>query len=286
MGACHLAEGFPKLESGKEGKASFGVRATDYGVDEILDAFADASALAPQVLFGLLRADVSVEPFENSETDWTILFSYNREGWSQQTGGAFGEASQAEFEFDASYETTKITTALAQSAIGSAAPDFGLSLNVNEDGEVEGTEIPTPTLTFSETHFFQPSQLTPGFLNSLFVNIGKTNLNTFRGFDRGEVQYLGTRFKTKGREPIGLDMKFRASINLSNINAGTDTAGNTLTVPLKRAWEYMWKKCVKKKDSTKPALVPVPIGVYVATVVKEVNFSFLQIPQGDFQFGG
>ena len=281
----YLAEGFPKLDSARDGKASFGMRAVGYTFDEIAGAFSAAQALAPEVLFGLLKADFSIEPFENSETEWTILFNYNREGWAQHTLGAYGESPAAELEFDVSYEMQRVTTALSQTTIGPAAPDFGLAVNVNKDREVEGVDIPTPTETFSETHYFNPSEITSTYLRALFVNVGKTNANTFRGHDPGEVRYLGARFKTRGREPIGIDFRFAASVNIENYACGTDPAGNTLTVPLKRAWEYLWKWNTVVKDEAQAAIVTKPLGVYVAQVSHSVNFAFLNIPQGDFQIG-
>jgi len=76
---------------------------------------------------------------------------------------------------------------------------------VNGEGTgVEGVDITIPVYNFSETHYLPTLIVTPQYKADLFRLTGRTNQAPFRGFQPGEVLFLGA----SGSLRIGFNLKY------------------------------------------------------------------------------
>jgi hypothetical protein len=103
---------------------------------------------------------------------------------------------------------------------------------------------------------------------------GTTNSAAFRGFEAGEVLFVGCSGNQewddqKGRGPWSLSYRFVASKNITG-----DTIGS-ITGIAKKGHEYLWVRYEDAVDSS--SLIKKPKAVYVNKVYKESNFSSLGI---------
>lgn len=103
---------------------------------------------------------------------------------------------------------------------------------------------------------------------------GTTNNSTFRGFEAGEVLFVGCSGSQewddqKGRGPWSLSFRFVASKNVTGKKIG-DISGIA-----KRGHEYLWVRYEDSSDSKE--LFKKPKAVYVNKVYRESDFSALGI---------
>jgi hypothetical protein len=96
--------------------------------------------------------------------------------------------------FEVAGSQTKMTHSLgtrsAFAANGMNPRNYGGLIGVTDDG-VEGVDIDTAVSTFSETVYFYPWFLTTSYVTFLARAYGCVNSSPFRGFDVGEVRFLG-----------------------------------------------------------------------------------------------
>jgi hypothetical protein len=179
-----------------------------------------------------------------------------------------------EFEFDIGTQQVKFTQAIAQEKYsptgGATAPDFGLAINVTSEG-VDGVEVPIGTYTFSERHEFASTYVTPEYKAKVFRCAGKVNNAAFKGFQAGEVLFLGCKGSKRGKQPWQLEYRFAASENLTGATIGSFTGVS------KKGHEYMWFSYEDDTDDTAHTLIKKPRGAYVATVIKSADFADLGI---------
>ena len=99
--------------------------------------------------------------------------------------------------------------------VPTTAPDFGGAIGVDNDGNVNGVDITMPVMHFSETHFFKASCVTTTFKKRLAGLTGTINKSAFRGFQAGEVLFLGaagTRRGTDSEDEWEITYRFAVSL--------------------------------------------------------------------------
>jgi hypothetical protein len=193
-------------------------------------------------------------------------------GWQTTLPGGQGRL----WTFDISTQSTKITqskdtvarygppTAGNPSGINNA-PDCKGAIGVNGD-QVAGCEIDVPVITFAETVYYERSVVDVGFLQDLVaVAQAPVNDNPFRGFQPGEVRYLGTHGSERDYENWELTHRFAVSLNSDTIMAG-DIGPIT-----KKGWEYLWVHYQDVVDSNQ--LVKHPVAAYVEQVYDSSDYS-------------
>lgn len=182
-----------------------------------------------------------------------------------------------ETTFDTGGDTVHITQSLSTVASyapsGATAPDFSGAIGVNDD-RVEGVDVEAETYEWSETHFFEDADMTYTYRDVLISMRGRWNNASFRGFDAGEVKFLGATGSKRGDERWRVTFRFKAIKNIS----GATIAG--ITGITKQGWDYLWIRYADFADTTAHALVKRPIAVYVERVTKAGDFSTLLIGVG------
>lgn len=202
----------------------------------------------------------------------------------QAEGGGGGGGSnkptavgEVTFSFDGTGGSFNLLEAYAQTKYGTNSPNHENRINVN-DGEVDGVEIVVPQLSLTLTQKFAGATITLPWLRSLVLATGCTNLDSWYGFQPGEVLFLGPtgsqplHFMSDGNVTVGdrdVSFRFAVSPNLTGLAFGD------ITGVAKSGHDYLWVQYEEKKDSTGKAMTKKPIGVYVSQVYRRIAFSGL-----------
>lgn len=158
---------------------------------------------------------------------------------------------------------------------GDDAPDFKGAIGVNNDS-VEGVDIHVPKYEWSETHYRPAAEITPVYRAILFDVAEKpVNSDAFRGFEPGEVLFLGCEGSKRGSDQWELTYKFAASRNRADPDF-VDDIGDITNVE-KEGWDYLWIRYEDRKDTASHSLVKVPKAVYVERVYDKSDFADLEI---------
>lgn len=241
------------------------------GTDDDLAARAALASEAPTTYDGLPRRTVGIEPGEAPGV-WEGEVRYGVE--SVDFGGP-PQTGESVFAFDtgggAQHITQSKETLSTHAAPGvPAAPDFGGAIGVTADS-VEGVDIVVPVYHFTETHYLADALVTTAYRGALFLLTGRVNNAPFKGFNAGEVLFLGASGSKRGQGDWEIAFRFAASPNASNLSVGPITGVD------KKGWEYLWVRYGDDLDEAADALVKRPVAAYVERVYDDGNFSLLGI---------
>ncbi|MEX2218845.1 MAG: hypothetical protein WD749_08800 [Phycisphaerales bacterium] len=264
-----VTEKFESRKSTKGDNPSAELVYTVRGTNDDLAARNQAETTSPATYDTLPRQSVSVEPV--GDELWEATVRYARQS------GSLPEPGQSIFSFDTGGGTQHITqskdTVSSHAASGTTAPDFEGAIGVTADS-VEGVDITVPVYQFSETHYFPDEEVTPAYKGTLFSLTGKVNSGSFRGFQAGEVLFLGATGSRRGTGPEDdweISFRFAASPNAVGISVGSISGIS------KKGWEYLWVRYADQEDTGSHAIVKRPVAAYVERVYDEGNFAGLGI---------
>lgn len=215
----------------------------------------------PLDYYGLPRKSVELSERIN-ETTWKVSVRYEKADSEPPP-----ETPEPVTSFDSTGGTQHITQSLA--TVGRHGPSASDQLGgaIGYDGEnVNGVDIAVPVWNWSETHYLQ-------VINSAayYGLTGKVNADVFRGFQPGEVLFLGASGSKRGDGLWEITFKFAASPNKTALTVGeiTDIA--------KKGWEYLWVQYGDDVDDTAKLRIKKPIAVYVEKVYEEGNLGSMGI---------
>jgi hypothetical protein len=184
--------------------------------------------------------------------------------------------NESTFSFDTGGGTAHITQSLATTATYPnptqwlVAPDFKGAIGATADG-VEGTDVVVPVYQFSETHYLPATFVTPAYKATVFWLTGKVSSQSFKGFNAGEVLFLGAAGSMRGGGDWEITYRFAASANVTGLTVGPITGIN------KKGWEYLWVRYIDAEDSAAKALVKIPAAAYVEQVYPTADLNDLGI---------
>lgn len=200
---------------------------------------------------------------------WQLTINYEKTGADDDATAPLKRARS----FDTTGGTQHKTQAEAESRFGSNAPDQQKAIGVDSNG-VNGVDIVVPQLSWQESYDVPNSYVTSAWIRGVAGVTGTTNNAAFRGFEAGEVLFLGCSGSQewddqKGSGPWSLSFRFAASQNVTGQTIG-DITGIS-----KKGHEYLW---VRYEDAVSSnSLLKKPRAVYVNKVYKDSNFSTLGI---------
>lgn len=265
--------------------AEFGTdKASDYsetyivrGTEDDLQAMRSAWGYAPSKKEGLTKSKSSIE--ERLATDtWKIRVSYAD---NVQTSGEDSETGErgVTTAFQIGGGMQHIETSLAtvgkywDSEVYPSGGDYPGVIEPDADGNPRGLDIPAPTFRFSENHVFRRSRMTTSFQKKLAYTVRCMNMRTFRGFEPGEVLFIGA---TSTQNGVGGDSKFTVTFNFEvQPNQQAIKIGN-ITVAKKLGWDYLWKM-VESRSNTQGKVFKRVVAVFVERIYNPVDFSVLGI---------
>lgn len=173
----------------------------------------------------------------------------------------------ADFAFDLTAETEHVTQSIATISKtkrgGGVAPDNKRAIGITQDGEVKGCDRFKPKLEWSVTKTF--TSITMQYLNFLENLVGTVNNAVFYGRDTGTTMFLGASGNTKDIAKAVVTFKFASQKHrvLIEICDG-------LTVPAKKAWEYLWIAYKNVDDANK--ITQQPDSAYVEQIYEDGNY--------------
>lgn len=153
------------------------------------------------------------------------------------------------------------------------APNFHGAINVRENGEVGGVELPAQgSMVYSETWYKPVDVVNQTYIRNLMNLYLCVASGSFHGFNEGELLFLGAAGNLM---PTGdlwqIDFRFGVSENRTDI-----TVGNITDIE-KRGWDYLWTYFEPVEDDEAMYVVRRPRAVYVEQVHEYRDFSVLGI---------
>lgn len=238
----------------------------DYIITDEADEYiaqADLDTATPTTLGSLVKKSVSLTG-RAGPSAW-----YGQVQWGKFAVKEDGDSS---FQFDTGGGSAVVQsslTTISSTAASGTAPDFENAINVTDDG-VEGSTIVAPKYSFSETHFFDVAFITPAYKSTVFSLTGAINDDTFKGFDAGEVMFLGASGALRDSNLWEISYKFEARPNQTSI-----AIGPTIVVPAKKGFELLWIRYRDEEDATAGHLTKRPIAAYVEQISPDGDMSLL-----------
>jgi hypothetical protein len=199
---------------------------------------------------------------------WQVTINYAKDG--AEDGNQPLKRARS---FDTSGGTQHITQAYGETKFGANAPDQQKAIGVDSNG-VNGVDIVVPQLQWQESYDVPNAFVTDAYIRGVSGVTGTTNSGVFRGFQAGEVLFVGCSGSQewddeKGRGPWSLSFRFVASKNVTGETIG-DIGGVN-----KKGHEYVWVRYEESESSSQ--LIKKPKAVYVNKVYREEDFSALGI---------
>ena len=245
-----------------------------FGASDEDAALAAARAkAASKTVPGMALDSVEVDERVNAST-WRVKAAFAP---SSSSGG--DEGGGDEDAFSTSFDTGGGTMHMNQS-LGTAsktpndAPDFGGAIAVDAEGNVAGVDVTMPVFNFQETHTLSGTVVTDAWKKKVAALTGTVNSAAFRGFDAGEVLFLGASGSKRSKKASAnweITFRFAVSANQQRLKVGD------LTIESKRGWDYLWVSYKTGVAANGKSLVKKPSAAYVEKVYPDGNFGTLGI---------
>jgi hypothetical protein len=215
---------------------------------------------APATYRGLVLQSISAQP-DGTDSIWQ--------------GKATYRTLETEYSFDTTGGTVKLTqsfgTVHSYAPAGLIAPDFRGAINVTDD-KVEGVDVPSFAFQFSITKQMAAATVTVAYQKNLaLLGSGTFNNASFKGWDAGEVSFLGATGSQRDDDYVTLTYKFACQPNATGLTVGDITGVDKL------GWDYLWVRYGTYADPTAKCLVQRPIACYVERVLTPSDYSLLLI---------
>ena len=219
----------------------------------------------------------SVEVMERiNATTWKVKAVYEADEDGESSSDTdTGDEDTSVFAFDTGGGTKHLNQSImADGRYPSEAPDFAGAIEVDNEGNVNGVDVTMPVLNFTETHTLAGSRVSTSYKKILASLTGTVNRSGFRGFERGEVLFLGasgTKRSKKASAPWEITFRFAVSPNQSGLEVGD------IKVTRKYGWDYLWVRYADKVAESGKNMVKKPVSAYVEQVYPEGDFGKLGI---------
>lgn len=218
---------------------------------------------------GLYRTGINLK--EVGPLLWHVDVSY---GPKQKKKPEVGDFS---WSFDTTGGTKHVTQALEhiQSYVpgGATAVDHNGAIGVNENGDVEGVDVPDRAFKWTENHKLLLADNGWEFTDIIDQLTGTVNDATFRGKAAGTVVFGGGTGGQSLKDPLILDLTVRFEYSL----AVTGRTVGTIAAVAKGGWEYLWVEYETTDGGAAKRPAKKPRQVNVDRVHEEGDFSLLGI---------
>jgi len=201
---------------------------------------------------------------------------------SEESGDDTSEETEesTSMSFDCGSGTKHMTHALSQKKVwppnSQDDADGGIGWNGKSGSEAEfaGVDIPTADMREVWTKYVKASRLTTDYKRLCMEMYGKVNNKPFKGWEAGEVMFLGANFTSTvgdSRELVPVTYNFRISANEKNAKVAGKNIGS------KNGWEYVWARSKTENDPNTNTPKVVTEGIYKSEVIEYADFSRLGI---------
>jgi hypothetical protein len=203
---------------------------------------------------------------------WDVDIDYGLQSHEKETG------SNA-MRFEIATQETTIKQALEHIAdyapAGETATDYKGAIGVNQDGEAEGTQVITPTFSFTEELEMSDADINPTYVSTLYQLCGTVNNASWSAkygtFEAGELLFAGCSGQKSSEDTWSMSFSFMAEPNVTGQTFG-DIAGID-----KQGFDYIWFEFRPQVDATAKRIVTPASDAHVERVYKRKDFSLLGI---------
>ena len=260
-----------KIQAGTvRGSASDGSHSQAYLAWPYADrASAEAAVLAsvPAFIDGNPVTDVTGEEYETLEDSWRVAVT-----WSDEDPSADPSTSDSSYSFEAGISSVNVKQSYGTTIYGTGAPDFDSNVLYDpKEDRYLGSDVKIPTFGFAETHYQPDLLVDTTYINTIYGMVGKYNNTSFRGFDAGEVLFLGAAGAKRRADLWEITYRFEGSPNLASISIGD------ITGIAKLGWQYLWALYGEGSGSGPTFVAPPVEGVYVEDLYQSGNMALLAI---------
>ena len=217
------------------------------GTEDDITACTSAYEFAPDEFSEIPKKSASVAE-RLTENAWKIEVNYGSESKSS-TGDSGSEDDEATMNFDCSAGTKHMTQAIEQTCVyagsgeskdssdeASAVP-IGWNGKDGSESEAAGVDVSIGELRETYTKTMSKSKVTgTSWKRKVAELVGKVNSGSFKGWNAGEVMFLGCSYSapSKGSKKVSVSFHFAIRLNESKATVAGQNIGS------KKGFEYLW----------------------------------------------
>lgn len=236
------------------------------GAADEVDACEKVWDEAPEEYNDILKRSVSVSERLGEQT-WRVEVQY---GEDKSTGSSmrYKDEDDPTVSFDCGGGTKHLLYSLDQRrAFGDkdAGGAIGWNGKSGDDCEIAGVDVPTAQLRETYTRQMRVSRLTTAFKRKVASLVGKVNSSYFKGWNPGEVMFLGMSYSTPPKKARKVTVTFNFAIQP---NETVRICGRNIS---KKGFEYVW---ALSKTQASGGVPQVKVdAIYVDQVCESASFS-------------
>ena len=217
------------------------------GTEDDITACTTAYEFAPDEFSEIPKKSASVAE-RLTENAWKIEVNYGSESKSS-SGDSGSEDDEATMNFDCSAGTKHMTQAIEQTCVyagsgeskdssdeASAVP-IGWNGKDGSESEAAGVDVSIGELRETYTKTMSKSKVTgTSWKRKVAELVGKVNSGSFKGWNAGEVMFLGCSYSapSKGSKKVSVSFHFAIRLNESKATVAGQNIGS------KKGFEYLW----------------------------------------------
>ena len=255
----------------KNGKyTSIEVQYLVFGVSTEEDALSAVHDKAPAESKGLPLDSIEIDTRETNDT-FRVNAIYREEDTTVDDSSGEEDDETPTESFDCGGGTKHLLYSFGQRKVygdKDAGGAIGWNGKSGDDCEIAGVDVPTAQLRETYTKPMKISKLTTAFKRKVAALVGKVNSGSFKGWNAGEVLFLGMSYSTPAKKAKKVTVSFNFAIQPNE--SGVKIAGRTVT---KKGFEYVWAISKTVASSGTPKLEVE--GIYVDQVCEYASFSGL-----------
>ena len=217
------------------------------GTEDDITACTSAYEFAPDEFSEIPKKSASVAE-RLTESAWKIEVNYGSESKSS-SGDSGSEDDEATMNFDCSAGTKHMTQAIEQICVyagsgeskdssdeASAVP-IGWNGKDGSESEAAGVDVSIGELRETYTKTMSKSKVTgTSWKRKVAELVGKVNSGSFKGWNAGEVMFLGCSYSapSKGSKKVSVSFHFAIRLNENKATVAGQNIGS------KKGFEYLW----------------------------------------------
>lgn len=242
-----------------------------FGVASEEEALAAVFEKVPQSSNNLPLESIEIDSRETSDT-FRVNAVYGQEDNDSGDQNNNDDDDEAPTEsFDCGGGTKHLLYSYAQKIVygeKDAGGAIGWNGKTGDDCEITGVDVPTAQLRETYTKPMRISKLTTAFKRRVAALVGKVNAGVFKGWNPGEVMFLGMSYSTPAKKAKKVTVTFNFAIQPNE--SGVWIAGKLVS---KKGFEYVWAISKTAASGGTPRLEVE--GIYVDQVCEYASFAGL-----------
>lgn len=162
---------------------------------------------------------------------------------------------------------------------GSVTTPYAGAINVDDQGVAQGVSIPTGMQQFDERGYKPAASVDGNWVRLIGRNAFKVNSDVFRGFQPGELLYMGSSWSFRAdKNDYEVISTFAIAENQAafTINPGGG-AGATIAIPEKEGHDLLWVSYRDVPDAS-GRIIKIPDIAHIERVYRRTSFAALQLP--------